>query len=305
MVLSRECCDDGGTKFPQGNSETAKQLPQIQNKGSGESIQPPNVWAKKMIITVDIGNTNVKIGLFGENGKLSNSFKMSTDVKRTSDEYIALLLQLLSYNGIDVKSVNGAILSSVIPQLDYTFTNVIQHVFGVKPLVMGVGVKTGLAIRYEFPKELGSDRIITCVAAEKLYGAPFILVDFGTATTFNIVNERHEFLGGAITLGIKVTMESLARCTAKLPNVELETPSKVIAQSTRKAIQSGVIYGTVGQIKYMEERIRKETGLTNAKVIATGGMAQLVADVEPLFDHIDRELSIKGLYEIYRLNVNS
>ncbi len=254
-----------------------------------------------MIFTVDIGNTNIKIGLF-EEGKLCHSFKMSTDTKRTSDEYVALLLQLLNYNGIDVKSVRGAILSSVIPQLDYTFTNVIQYVFGVKPLVVGVGVKTGLAIRYEFPKELGSDRIITCVAAEKQYGAPFILVDFGTATTFNVVNERKEFVGGAITLGLKATMESLARCTARLPNVELETPSKATAQSTRKAIQSGVIYGAVGQIKYLVERIKAETGLQNAPIIATGGMSYIISDVEPLFQHIDRELSLKGLYEIYRLN---
>ena len=257
-----------------------------------------------MILAVDIGNTNIKIGVFSTDGKLANSFKMSTDVKRTSDEYVALLLQLLSHAKISVDSIGGALVSSVIPQLDYTFTNVIQYVFGVKPLVVGVGVKTGIAIRYEFPRELGSDRIITCVAAEKKYGAPFILVDFGTATTFNVVNERKEFIGGAITLGLKSTMESLSRCTAKLPSVELETPSKVAAQSTRKAIQSGVIYGAVGQIKYMVERIKAETGLVDAQIIATGGMAHLVANVEPLFHHIDRELSLKGLYEIYRLNVN-
>ncbi len=196
-----------------------------------------------MILAVDIGNTNIKIGLFEESGKLRNSFKMSTDVKRTSDEYVALLLQLLSHSKIDEKSIKGAIVSSVIPQLDYTFTNVINYVFGVKPLIVGVGVKTGLAIRYDFPRELGSDRIITCVAASKQYGAPLILVDFGTATTYNVVNGRKEFIGGAITLGLKSTIESLADCTAKLPNVELETPKKVVAQSTGKAIQSGVIYG--------------------------------------------------------------
>lgn len=256
-----------------------------------------------MIITVDIGNTNIKIGLFDGEDKLRNSFKMSTDVKRTSDEYVALLLQLLTYNHIDVDSVEGAIVSSVIPQLDYTFTNVIKYVFGIDPLIVGVGVKTGLAIRYDFPRELGSDRIITCVAAEKQYGAPFILVDYGTATTFNAVNEKKEFIGGAITLGLKATIESLARCTAKLPNVELQTPSKVMAQSTRKAIQSGVIYGAVGQTKYMIEMLKREMGAEKVQIIATGGMAHIIADVEPLFDHIDRELSLKGLYEIYKLNV--
>lgn len=255
-----------------------------------------------MILAVDIGNTNIKIGLFEESGKLRNSFKMSTDVKRTSDEYVALLLQLLSHAKIDEKSIRGAIVSSVIPQLDYTFTNVINYVFGVKPLIVGVGVKTGLSIRYDFPRELGSDRIITCVAAAKQYGTPLILVDFGTATTFNVVNERKEFVGGAITLGLKSTIESLAKCTAKLPNVELETPKKVVAQSTGKAIQSGVIYGAVGQVKYMIDRIKRETGLLNAKVIATGGLSHIIDNVESVFDNIDRELSLKGLYEIYSLN---
>lgn len=255
-----------------------------------------------MIIAIDIGNTNIKIGLFDKRGKLANSFKMSTDVKRTSDEYVALLLQLMTHAKIDVKSIDGAILSSVIPQLDYTFTNVINYVFNVKPLIVGVGVKTGIAIRYDFPRELGSDRIITCVAAEKQYGAPFILVDFGTATTFNVVNDKREFVGGAITLGLKSTIESLSKCTAKLPNVELETPAKFVAQSTSKAIQSGVIFGVVGQVKYMIERIKKETGLANAKVIATGGLSQIVQGVEPLFDSVDRELSLKGLYEIYKMN---
>lgn len=255
-----------------------------------------------MILTVDIGNTNIKIGLFEESGKLRNSFKMSTDVKRTSDEYVALLLQLLNHAKIDERSIAGAIVSSVIPQLDYTFTNVIHYVFGVKPLIVGVGVKTGIAIRYDFPRELGSDRIITCVAAEKQYGAPLVLVDFGTATTYNVVNERKEFIGGAITLGLKSTIESLAECTAKLPNVELETPKKIVAQSTRKAIQSGVIYGAVGQVKYMIDRIKRETGLEDAKVIATGGLSHIVNDVENVFDYIDRELSLKGLYEIYKLN---
>ncbi|MCM1289186.1 MAG: type III pantothenate kinase [Corallococcus sp.] len=255
-----------------------------------------------MILTVDIGNTNVKIGLF-DKGELCESFKMSTDVKRTSDEYAALLLQLLSHSKIGEADIGGAIVSSVIPQLDYTFTNVITHLFGVKPMIVGVGVKTGIAIKYENPRELGSDRIITCVAAEKKFGAPFILVDFGTATTFNVVNGKKEFIGGAISLGLKANIESLATCTAKLPSVELETPNKCVAQSTRKAIQSGVIFGAVGQVKYIIDRIKRETGLLNAQVIATGGLSNIVNDVEPLFDHIDRELSLKGLYEIYKLNV--
>lgn len=254
------------------------------------------------IIAVDIGNTNVKIGIFAEQ-KLVRSFKMSSDINRTSDEYMALLLQMIAHYGIDANKVNGAIMSSVIPQLDYTFAHVIDYCFGVKPLMVGVGIKTGLAIKYDFPRELGSDRIITAVGAIKKYGAPFVLIDFGTATTYNVVNDKKEFLGGAITLGIKSTSESLSKYTSKLPNVELKIPDKVVAQSTTKAIQSGVLYGAVGQVKYMTQRIKDECQLDNAKVIATGGLSQMVYNVEPIFDHIDRELSLWGLYYIYQMNI--
>ncbi len=254
-----------------------------------------------MIFCVDIGNTNIKIGIF-EGQTMVRSFKMSTDLKRTSDEYVAYLLQLLSHTNIKCEQITGAIISSVIPQLDYTFCNVINYCFSVKPVVVGVGVKTGIAIRYENPRELGTDRIITSVAAEKLYGAPFVLVDFGTATTFNVVNEKKEFLGGAITLGLKSTVESLSKCTAKLPTVDLDTPGKVVAQSTVKAIQSGVILGVVGEVKYIIDRIKQETGITDLKVIATGGLANVVNGVEPIFNYIDRELSLKGLNYIYQMN---
>ena len=254
-----------------------------------------------MIMAVDIGNTNVKIGIF-DNGVMTNSFKMSTIINRTSDEYVAVLTQLLHHNNIRLEDIRGAIISSVIPQLDYTFSNVISYCFGIKPLVLGVGVKTGLHIKYDSPRELGSDRIATCVAAVKEAGAPVIVVDFGTATTVNVVNEKHEFLGGCITLGIRSTSDALSRQTAKLPSVELKAPRKIVAQSTSKAMQSGIIYGTVGQIKYIVEKIKQETGLVNAKVVATGGMSELVYGVEKIFDYIDRALSLKGLYEIYRLN---
>ena len=256
-----------------------------------------------MVLAVDIGNTNIKIGIFSGD-VMVKSFKMSTDAKRTSDEYRSMLLQLLDNNQMDVGSIDGAIVSSVLPQLDYTFNHVISYTFGVKPVMVGVGVKTGLSVKYDFPRELGSDRIITSVACIHKYGAPFVLVDFGTATTYNVVNDKMEFLGGCITLGLKSTTESLARCTGKLPQVELETPQKVVGQSTVKAIQSGVIYGAVGQVKYLVDKLQKETGLSGCKVIATGGLSEIVNSVEPLFDHVDRNLSLIGLNCIYNLNCN-
>jgi type III pantothenate kinase len=254
-----------------------------------------------MIIAVDIGNTNIKIGLFHEN-KLAHSFKMSSDTKRTSDEYVALLMQLLEFHRVAAAAVDGAIISSVIPQMDYTFVHVIEYCFHVTPLIVGVGTKTGLSIKYDFPRELGSDRIITCVAAMHKYGVPFVLVDFGTATTYNVVNSRREFIGGAITIGLKATSDALAQATSKLPHVELDTPKCVTQQSTTKAIQSGIIFGAVGQVKYIVDRIKQETGEPNMQIIATGGLSNLVYKVDPVFNHIDRELSLYGLYQIYVLN---
>ena len=254
-----------------------------------------------MILAVDIGNTNVKLGFF-ENDCLAKSFKMTTVINRTSDEYSAMLVQMMTNNGIAVSSVSGAILSCVIPQLEYTFVNLIKNLFGVKPILVGVGVKTGLSIKYEFPKQLGSDRIVTCVAAIKKYGAPFVLVDFGTATTFNVVNEKKEFLGGCITLVIKEKSDSLSSKTSKLPSVQLERPKKTVCTNTTNAIQSGIVFGTVGEVKYIVQRIIQETGLSDAKIIATGGLAEIIEDIEHMFDVVDRQLSLFGLNEIYKLN---
>lgn len=254
-----------------------------------------------MIIAVDIGNTNIKIGVFEDN-KLIHSFKMSSDIHRTSDEYLALLTQLLHYYHVDTSKIDGAIISSVIPQLDYTFNNVLKYAFGIQPINIGVGVKTGLDVKYDNPRELGSDRIISCVGALLNYQPPFLLVDCGTATTFNVVNQHRQFVGGAITLGIKSTAESLATSTSKLQRVDLDQPSKLIATSTTEAIQSGILYGTLGTIKYMIQAVAEQLGVDNLTVIATGGLSQLIYNIEPVFSHIDRQLSLTGLCHIYNLN---
>ncbi len=254
-----------------------------------------------MIITVDIGNTNIKIGLF-ENNTLKHSFKMTSDTDRTSDEYLALLTQLLNYWKVDTTTIEGGIISSVIPQLDYTFTHVLSYAFGFEPMVVGVGVKTGLDIRYDNPRELGTDRIITCVGAMQKYPTPFVLVDFGTATTYNVVSDKKQYLGGAITVGIRTSAVALANAASKLHQVDLYTPNKVIATNTTSAIQSGILYGAVGQVKYMIDSIKSECGYSDMTVIATGGLSQLVYDIEPIFNHIDKSLSLYGLYHIYCIN---
>lgn len=181
--------------------------------------------------------------------------------------------------------------------------HMMEFYLDVIPIVVGAGIKTGLNVKYENPKELGSDRLINCVAAAKKYGAPFVLIDFGTATTFNVVNEKNEFVGGCITVGIKTAVKALANSTARLPEVELKPPQKVINASTVKAIQSGIVCGMAGQVEYIIKRIKKETGLPDLKVIATGGLSELVHEVnDSLFDIMDRELSLEGLNILYHLN---
>jgi len=255
-----------------------------------------------MILAIDVGNTNIKIGLF-ENSKFIYGWRISTDVSRTSDEHGSIIKQLLASEHINKEDITGGIVSSVIPQLNYTLVHMVEYYFGVTPLMVGPGIKTGLNIRYENPRELGSDRIVNCVGAIKKYGAPFILIDFGTATTFNVVNEKNEFLGGCITIGIKTGIKALSTSTARLPEVELARPQKVLATTTTKAIQSGIIHGMTGQVEYIVKKLREEINIPDCKVIATGGLSQLLSfDEKNFITIVDRGLSLEGLNIIYQLN---
>lgn len=256
-----------------------------------------------MIIAIDIGNTNIKVGLFEEN-RLADSWRMATDVSRTADEYGITLINLLASAGITPDKIDGGIISSVIPQLNYTVEHMLSYYFGIKPLTVGVGIKSGINVRYENPRELGSDRLVNCVAASKKYGAPFILIDFGTATTYNVVNKANEFIGGCITLGVKATEESLGNSTAKLPRVELVKSRSVIGKSTVRNIQAGLYFGVVGQVNSIISRIREEMGIPDLKVIATGGLSELfMTDCDIAI--VDRSLSLEGLNIIYNINANS
>jgi len=253
-----------------------------------------------MVIAIDIGNTNIKIGIF-DNDKLINSWRMASDVSRTADEYGCILTTLIKGAGIDLTDIEGGIISSVIPQLNYTIEHMLSYYFKIKPLTVGTGLKSGINIRYENPKELGSDRLLNCVAAVKKYGGPFILIDFGTATTYNVVNADNEFIGGCITLGVKATEEALANSTAKLPRVELVKSKSVIGKSTVKNIQAGLFFGVIGQVNSIISQIRKEVGIDNLKVIATGGLSELfLTDCDIAI--VDRSLSLEGLNIIYNLN---
>lgn len=255
-----------------------------------------------MLLVIDVGNTNIKLGVYKED-KLVTSWRMSVKVTRTSDEFGITMLNLFASEGMTFADIDGIIMSSVSPSLNYTIEHACEYYMKITPIVIGVGIKTGLNIKYSNPQELGADRIVNSVAAYKLYGGPSVIVDFGTATTFNVISDKGEFLGGCIAPGIKSSLDSLVNNAAKLPRVELSKPDNVINKNTIANIQAGTIYGFTGLVDYIVKKIKKETGFSNMKVIATGGLSQLVVDEkEDIIDVVDRYLTLKGLKFIFDMN---
>ena len=256
-----------------------------------------------MILVVDIGNTNLKFGLF-DGDVLVQSYRLSVNNSRTADEYGFYLTELMRINGISVKEISGAIYSSVNPNLNYTIEHMIEYFFDVKPLVVGTGIKTGLNIKYDNPKEVGADRIVDSVAAFYTYGGNCIVLDCGTATTFNVINEAGEFLGGAISFGLKSGADSLSKVATKLPGVELTVPNKAIGKTTITNMQSGIMFGYIGMVEYIIAKIKEEFGKP-VKVIATGGLSEVVAQHSNVIDYMDRTLTLRGLYLIYQQNIRN
>ena len=256
-----------------------------------------------MILTLDIGNTNIKTALF-EGMEMVQYWRVSTDRNMSSDEYGILLMNLFAHNHISPEQVDGIMISSVVPQINFTIEHMCRSYFRQEPRIIGPGIKTGINIKYENPRELGSDRIANAVAAYELYGGPCITIDFGTATNFGVVSEKGEFLGGAICPGLKLAAEALTENTAKLPTFELEKPDTVIGRNTITNMQAGIVYGYIGQVNYLVERMKRELGAPNAKVIATGGLAVLVAEESNVIDVMDGLLTLKGLCLIYAKNAN-
>ena len=254
-----------------------------------------------MILTLDIGNTNMKTALF-DGAEMKQYWRLSTNRNRTSDEYGMTMMNLLDHHGIDRKQVQGIMMSSVVPQINFTIEHMCRNYFGMEPMKIEPGVKTGINIRYENPRELGSDRIANAVAAYELYGGPCITIDFGTATSFGAISARGEFLGGAICPGLKLAADALTENTAKLPRFELVKPESVIGRNTVANMQAGIVYGYIGQINYLVERMKREMNVPNIKVIATGGLAVLVAGESHVIDVMDGLLTLKGLCLIYAKN---
>jgi type III pantothenate kinase len=254
-----------------------------------------------MLFTLDIGNTNIKTALF-EGLELIKYWRISTNRTQTSDEYGMTLINLFRFNGLSPENVEGIIMSSVVPTVNFTIEHMCQTYFGMTPMMVAPGIKTGIHIKYDNPKELGSDRIANAVAAYELYGGPCITIDFGTATSFGAISARGEFLGGAICPGLKLSADALTERTAKLPRFELVKPENVIGRNTVANMQAGIVYGYIGQINYLVERMKREMGVPNIRVIATGGLAVLVAGESNAIDIMDGLLTLKGLCLIYAKN---
>jgi type III pantothenate kinase len=255
-----------------------------------------------LLLVLDIGNTNVTLGVF-DGPALKSTWRLATDPRRMPDEYGFFMANIMSYRGVQPSDITGACICSVVPPLIPTFEEVCRNYFAVQPLTVSAGVKTGISIQYDSPRDVGTDRVADAVAALKLYGGPVIVVDFGTATVFDAVSADGKYLGGALAPGINLSADALYQSTSQLRRVELVPPATAIGKNTVAAMQSGLIFGYIGLVEGMVARFKNELG-PEAKVIATGGLAELMARETTVFDAVNPDLTLLGLRMIYDLNLN-
>ena len=259
-----------------------------------------------MLLAFDVGNTNIVLGVFDE-GELIQNWRLETDNNKSADEYGMIINQLFQYEGLDINHVEDVIISTVVPSVLYTLQHLSRKYFNRKAIVIEPGVKTGLLIKYDNPKQVGADRIVNAVGAYAKYGGPLIVIDLGTATTFCAISDKCEYIGGTIAPGLKISSEVLVEKTAKLPKVEIEEPGHVICKNTIQSMQSGVVYGHMGMVDYIVKKMKMELEeycqcSEPVKVIATGGMATLIEGGINCIDHVDKMLTLEGLEIIYEKN---
>lgn len=256
-----------------------------------------------MLLVIDVGNTNIVLGIF-KGKKLVYDWRISTDREKTADEYGLMLMQIMDSQNIKIDNINDIIISSVVPNIMDIFPEICEKYFNIKPIIIGPGVKTGMNILYDNPKEVGADRIVNGVAAFEKYGGPLIAVDLGTAITFDVINQKGDYLGGAICPGVKISADALFQRASKLPKVEILKPEKIIGKNTVNSMQAGLFYGYVGMIDYIIENIIKEINFSveDVKVIATGGYSRLFLNESKYIQKIDQMLTLDGLRIIYERN---
>lgn len=255
-----------------------------------------------MLLAIDIGNTNVTIGVF-DGDELRATLRMATDTRKMPDEYALTVFQLLPLQGVSPDGVDAVAICSVVPPLTPIFTNIAESYFHVEPLVVGAGTRTGVRVLYDPPRDVGADRIVDAAAAFQMHGGPVIVVDLGTATVFDGVTAEGDYLGGAIAPGISIAADSLFHATAMLRRVELVRPPTAIGRNTINALQSGLVYGYSELVRGMVGRFKRELG-GDATVVATGGLANVVAEDAGVFDVVDLNLTLTGLRLVYNMNAD-
>ncbi|QIB70285.1 type III pantothenate kinase [Aminipila butyrica] len=259
-----------------------------------------------MLLAFDVGNTNIVLGVF-KGGTLIQNWRLETDNNKSADEYGMVINQLFTYEGLDTREVKDVIISTVVPSVLYTLQHLSMKYFNKRAIVIGPGIKTGLIVKYDNPKQVGADRIVNAVAAYAKYGGPLVIIDFGTATTFCAVTEKAEYVGGTIAPGVKIASDALFEKTAKLPKVELEEPGHVICKNTIESMQSGLVYGHMGMVDYITKKMKEEVEALSpehkkATVVATGGLASLIEQGIDCIDYVDKMLTLEGLQMIYEKN---
>lgn len=254
-----------------------------------------------MILVVDVGNTNITCGVYKDE-ELKATFRLMSKTPRTSDEYGMMLTELLRMKGIQPEDIEGSIVSSVVPDVMHSLTGGLIRYIGTEPLVVGPGVKTGLKITTENPRAIGADRIVDAVAAYEKYGGPVLVLDFGTATTYDLVTADGCFAAGVTAPGIRISAEALWEKAAKLPKIEIKKPKSILAQETISSMQAGLMYGQIGQTEYIVKKVKEETGLADLKVVATGGLGRVISDETESIDIYDSALTLEGLRIIYGKN---
>ena len=254
-----------------------------------------------MILAIDVGNTNITCGVY-DGKKLVTTFRMMSKTAHTSDEYGMNIRQLLMFDGITKEQIEGTIVASVVPNIMHSLIGGITRYLETQPLIVGVGTKTGIRIVTENPKEIGADRIVDAVAAYEKYGGPVLVLDFGTATTYDYVTKDGCFAAGITAPGIRMCAKALWEDTARLPVVEIKKPKSILAQETISSMQAGLMFGQIGQTEYIVNMVKKETGIPDMKVVATGGLGRIVSDETDVIDIYDSSLTLDGLQMIYEKN---